>query len=118
MSGDAVQLSSMYGGWENFKPLLHPIPVNRIFKIVGVDIIGLPPTTQGNRYVVGLEDFLSKSEVATDSVSYLWEEVVPLFGVPEALLSDRGMNLLSHLYKLRWESISSTRPPTIGGVVV
>ena len=27
------------------------------------------------------------------------EEVVPLFGVPEALLSDRGANLLSHLMK-------------------
>lgn len=27
----------------------------------------------------------------------LVEEVVPLFGVPEALLSDRGTNLLSHL---------------------
>ena len=25
------------------------------------------------------------------------EEVVPLFGVPEGLLSDRGTNLLSHL---------------------
>ncbi|MBA4719385.1 MAG: transposase family protein, partial [Nitrosopumilus sp.] len=27
----------------------------------------------------------------------LCEEIVPLFGVPEALLSDRGTNLLSHL---------------------
>ena len=25
------------------------------------------------------------------------EQVVPMFGVPEALLSDRGTNLLSHL---------------------
>lgn len=29
----------------------------------------------------------------------LVQEVVPLFGVPEALLSDRGTNLLSHLMK-------------------
>ena len=27
------------------------------------------------------------------------EEIVPFFGVPEALLSDRGTNLLSHLMK-------------------
>ena len=27
----------------------------------------------------------------------LTEEVVPFFGVPEALLTDRGTNLLSHL---------------------
>ena len=29
----------------------------------------------------------------------LVEEIVPFFGVPEALLSDRGTNLLSHLMK-------------------
>ena len=29
----------------------------------------------------------------------LTEEIVPLFGVPEALLSDRGTNLLSHLMR-------------------
>ena len=27
----------------------------------------------------------------------LTQEIVPMFGVPEALLSDRGTNLLSHL---------------------
>ena len=29
----------------------------------------------------------------------LAEEIVPIFGVPECLLSDRGTNLLSHLMK-------------------
>ena len=30
-------------------------------------------------------------------VRILVEEIIPLFGVPEALLSDRATNLLSHL---------------------
>jgi len=30
-------------------------------------------------------------------VKVLVEEIIPIFGVPEALLSDRGTNLLSHL---------------------
>ena len=30
-------------------------------------------------------------------IDLLVNEVVPLFGVPESLLSDRGTNLLSHL---------------------
>ena len=89
------------------KPPLHPIPVNRIFQIVGVDIMELPRTTQGNRYVVVFQDFLSKFPLVfpVPDQKSLWiakllvEEVVPLFGVPEALLSDRGANLLSHLMK-------------------
>lgn len=42
------------------KPPLQPIPVDRIFQIVGVDITELPRTTQGNHYVVVFQDFLSK----------------------------------------------------------
>ena len=88
-----------------------PLPVNRIFQIVGVDIIllimELPRTTQGNRYVVVFQDFLSKfplvlpvpDQKSLQIAKLLVEEVVPLFGVPKALLSDRGANLLSHLMK-------------------
>ena len=89
------------------KPPLHPITVNRIFQIVGVDSMELPRTTQGNRYVVVFQDFLSKfplvfpvqDKKSLRITKLLVEEVVPLFGVPEALLSDRGGNLLSHLMK-------------------
>lgn len=42
------------------KPPLQPIPVDRNFQIVRVDIMELPKTTQGNRYVVVFQDFLSK----------------------------------------------------------
>ena len=42
------------------KPPLHPIPVERIFQIIGVDIMDLPPTEKDNRHVVVFQDFLSK----------------------------------------------------------
>ena len=65
----------------------------------------LPKTSRGNNYVVVFQDFLSKFPLAfpvpdqkTERlVRLLVEQVVPLFVVPEALLSDRGTNLLSHL---------------------
>ena len=41
-------------------PPLKPIPVSRVFQIVGVDIMELPKTSNGNRYVVVFQDFLSK----------------------------------------------------------
>ena len=44
----------------------------------------------------GLSNIRSKAETIA---RLLVEEIVPFFGVPEALLSDRGTNLLSHLMK-------------------
>ena len=86
-------------------PPLKPIPVSRIFQIVGVDIMELPKTQSGNRYVVVFQDFLSKwpmvfpvaDQKASTLVKLLVEEVIPFMGVPEALLSDQGTNLLSTL---------------------
>ena len=86
-------------------PPLKPIPVERVFQIVGVDIMELLKTRNGNWYVVVFQDYLSKwpflfatkNQKATTLAKLLVEEVVPVFGVPEALLSDRGTNLLSHL---------------------
>lgn len=89
------------------RPLLHPIAVQRPFQILAVDIMELPVTQQGNRYVIVFQDFLTKwllvypapYQKSIRIAKLLAEEVVPMFGVPEALLSDRGRNLLSHLMK-------------------
>ena len=84
-------------------PPLKLIPVSQIFQIVGVDVMELPKTHSGNRYVVVFQDFLWKwpmvfpvaDQKASTLVKLLVEEVVLLMGVPEALLSDQGTNLLS-----------------------
>ena len=89
------------------KPPLHPIPVQRVFQIIGVDVMDLPRTEAGNKHVVVFQDFLSKwpfvfpvpDQKAVCIARLLAEEVIPLVGVPEALLSDRGTNLLSHLMR-------------------
>ena len=39
------------------RPHLQPIPVQRVFQMVGVDVMDLPKTEQGNKLV---QDFLSK----------------------------------------------------------
>lgn len=89
------------------RPPLHPIPVQKPFQIIGVDIMELPITENGNKYVIVFQDFLTKwpmvfaapDQKSVRIVRLLAEEVVPLFGVPDALLSDRGTNLLSHLMR-------------------
>ena len=67
----------------------------------------LPKTEKGNKYVLVMQDFLTKwplvflmpDQKTTRIVKLLVNEVIPFFGVPEALLSDRGTNLLSHLMR-------------------
>ena len=93
------------GAGQQHKPPLKPIPVQRPFQIIGLDIMDLPRTEQGNKHVIVFQDMFTKWPLvfpAPDQkteriVRLLCEEVVPLFGVPEALLTDRGTNLLSHL---------------------
>ena len=84
------------------RPPLHPIPVKRPFQIIGVDVMDLPSTVNGNSHVVVFQDYLTKwplvfpvPDQKTTRLVWLLVEVVPFFGVPEALLSDRGTNLLS-----------------------
>ena len=78
--------------------------MSRLFQILGVDVFDLPITKAGNQHVIVFQDFLTKfplvfgvQDQKAIRLAWLLVEVVPLFGVPEALLSDRGTNLLSHL---------------------
>ena len=65
----------------------------------------LPCTDRGNKHAVVFQDMFTKWPVVfpvpdqkAERVTRLrCEEIIPMFGVPEALLSDRGTNLLSHL---------------------
>ena len=101
------QCAIVQGAGRKQKPPLHPIPTERPFQIVGVDVMELPITTRGNKYVVVFQDLFTKwpmvnptpDQKAVRIARLLVEEIVPFFGVPEALLSDRGANLLSHLMK-------------------
>ena len=80
---------------------LHPIAVSHPFQIWAVDIMDLPRT----KHVVVFHDLFSKwpmvypvpDQKAVRIARLLAKEIVPVFGVPEGLLSDRGANLLSHV---------------------
>ena len=60
----------------------------------------LPVTSKGNRYMILFQDLLTKWPMVypaldqkTECIAQLVvEEIVPCFGVPEAILSDRGAN--------------------------
>ena len=47
----------MSGVGRRNKPPLSPIPVERPFQIFGVDVMELPKTERGNKYVIVFQDF-------------------------------------------------------------
>ena len=83
-------------------PPLQPIPVGGR---VGVDVLQLPLTEAGNRYVVVFQDYLTKwveafatpNQTAETIAHLLVNEIFCRHGAPEHLLSDRGANFLSEL---------------------
>ena len=99
------QCATVSGFGRNHKPPLHPIPVSRPFEIFGVDIMELPKTASGSMHVVVFQDLFTKwlfvfpvpDQQSIRLVRLLTKHIVPFCGVPEALLSDCGANLLSHL---------------------
>ena len=48
------------GGGRQHRPPLHPIPIQRPFQIIGVDIMDLPCTESGNKYVVVFQGMFTK----------------------------------------------------------
>ena len=86
-------------------PPLQSIPVGGPFHCVGVDILKLPLTCDGNQYVLVFLDYLTKwveafpikDQKAETVARVLVEEVICRHGAPERLLSDRGANFLSEL---------------------
>lgn len=48
------------GGGRVLRPPLQPIGVQCPFQIIGVDVLTLPKTAQGNKYALVFQDFLTK----------------------------------------------------------
>jgi len=90
------QCALVTGTGRRTKPPLQPIPVERAFQILGVDVMDLPKTERSNQHVVVFQDFLTKwpmvfpipDQKAIRIAHLLADEVIPTIGVPEALLSD------------------------------
>lgn len=96
---------SRKGGCRPSKPPLHSIPVGGPFHRVAVDVLQLPLTVRGNKYVVVFIDYFTKWPEAfavpdqkMETIAKLFvEQIVCRHGIPEELLSDRGANFLSAL---------------------
>ena len=103
-----------------------------IFEKITVDIVGpLPVTHRGNKYLLTIQDDLSKFLVITpiprqDAATIsraLCKHFINIFGTPKIILTDQGKNLISGVFKelckcLGISKINSTayRPQTQGAL--
>ena len=100
-----ITCASRDGPGRPLRPNLQQIPVGGPFNRVGVDVLQLPPTYNGNRYAIVFSDYLTKwpevfpsPDQKAETIARLQvEQIVPRHGVPEQLLSDRGQNFLSEV---------------------
>jgi hypothetical protein len=87
------------------KAPLKPIVVDGPFSILAMDILELPKTTAGNRYILVCVDYLTKwpecfplSDQKADTIArILVEEVIARHGAPRKILTDRGANFMSEV---------------------
>ena len=97
--------ASRKGQSRSIKPPLQPITVGGPFSKVGVDVLQLPLTLDGNQYALVFIDYLTKwvevvalPDQKAEAIARMFVEyVVCRHGAPHELLSDRGANFLSEL---------------------
>lgn len=91
--------------------------ITRPWELLSVDIVGpLPKSTQGNIYILSVQDYFSKyclffpmrTATASKIVQLLEDNVFLMFGVPRILLSDNGkqfvskeLKALTHTYNIQ-----------------
>ena len=84
---------------------LQPVLATRPWEMVAVDVLKVPVSTNGNRYLLVAQDYVSKwpfamamrDQTAEMIVQILRDEVFTLVGPPQKLHSDRGRNFESRI---------------------
>ena len=85
-------------------PSLHPIPVSDTWNKVGIDLIELPVSKNGNRYCITLTDYFSKwseaaaipTKEAVHVASFLYKMILR-HGCPQEIISDQGREFCNHI---------------------
>lgn len=95
----------------NHKPGKAPMEITTTshfpFQRLGLDIVGpLPVTEQGNRFILTMQDDLTKYSYAVPipdheakTIADSFVSFIALFGIPESILTDQGSDFTSNLFK-------------------
>lgn len=114
------------------KPMVITDTPETAFEKISMDIYGPREVTrQGYRYILTVQDLLTKFAIAIplkhqeagDVAKALAEKVICLFGAPQAILTDQGTNFMSEtmrtlckLFKIRHLNTTAYHPQSNGSI--
>lgn len=92
------------------RAFLHPHELAKApFDVVGMDFMGpfTPPSTNGNKYIMVITDYFSKwteiaalpDQTAVTTADCFMKLIVQRHGLPKAIVSDRGTNFTSAIFR-------------------
>ena len=95
------------------KPKLMPLAPSRTLLLITMDMAGpLPETPRGNKYILAICDHFTKYTKTYAMKGQTAEEVAEkcvdfclTYGIPEAVLTDRGTNFTSQVIESLWERL-------------
>ena len=104
----------------NQPALLQPVITSRPWELVAVDIPKVPMSSQGNQYIMVVQDYFSKwpfAQAMPDQkveriVRILCDHMFTLVGPPEKLHSDQGQNFGSQILGDLCEAFQVTKSHT------
>ena len=86
-------------------PLINT-PIGRTMQLLQVDVLEVPVSSKGNRYLLVVEDAFTKwlecypmSNQKSETITEILIEIFSRYGIPEFLHSDQGRNFESQLLK-------------------
>lgn len=89
-------------------PMVITTTSKRSFEKIFLDIVGpLPETSQHNKYILSIQDDLTKFTIfsplktaeANEVASTFFKHFISKFGIPLSILTDQGTNFMSNIFK-------------------
>ena len=117
-----IVCASTQGQERQKKPLLHCIPVGEPFECVGMDFKEMDTSTDGNRYALVFQDYLTKwpevfpvKDRSATTVAKCLAELVWRHGVLAKIIHDRAAEFLSDVLQDTAAILGLKQLPTSGG---